>query len=150
MHQLREIHWQAALQILSYLKSAPGRGLHYSYHGHLDVTSYSDSGYAGDRGDRKSTSRYCTFVGGNLVTWRSKKQNVVSRSSAEAEYRAMAQTAYEMMWTGHFLLRLVFLQRGLCLCSVTTRQLSILPIILCSMKEQNTSRWIVILLGIQY
>ena len=68
MHQPREIHWQAALQILSYLKSAPGRGLRYSYHGHLDVTGYSDSRYAGDQGDKKSTFGYCTFVGGNLVT----------------------------------------------------------------------------------
>ena len=97
MHQSREVHWKASLQVLSYLKSAPVRGLHYSRHGHLDVTGYSDSGYAGDRGDRKSTSGYCTFIGDNLVTWRSKRQNVVSQSNAEAEYRAMTHTACEMM-----------------------------------------------------
>ncbi|XP_078161792.1 wall-associated receptor kinase 2-like [Carex rostrata] len=48
--------------------------------------------------DRKSTTGFCTFVGGNLVTWKSKKQNVVARSSAEAEYRAMASTASELIW----------------------------------------------------
>jgi len=48
--------------------------------------------------DRRSTSGYCTFVGGNLVTWRSKKQSVVARSSAEAEYRAMAQGVCEIIW----------------------------------------------------
>ena len=48
--------------------------------------------------DRRSTSGYCTFVGGNLVTWRSKKQNVVARSSAEAEFRAMAQGVCELLW----------------------------------------------------
>jgi len=46
----------------------------------------------------KSSTGYCTFVGENLVTWRSKKQNVVSRSSAEADYRVMAHTACEMIW----------------------------------------------------
>ena len=65
---------------------------------HVRIFGYSDSGYAGDRGDRKSTAGYCTFVGGNFVTWRSKKQDIVSRSSAEAEYRVMAHTACEMMW----------------------------------------------------
>ena len=58
----------------------------------------TDSGYAGDRGDMKSTTGYCTFVGGNLVTWRSKKQDFVSRSSAETEYRAMTHISCEMVW----------------------------------------------------
>ncbi|KAJ9189418.1 hypothetical protein P3X46_000714, partial [Hevea brasiliensis] len=44
------------------------------------------------------TFGYCTFVGGNLVTWRSKKQNVIARSSAEAEYRVMVQGIYELLW----------------------------------------------------
>ena len=54
-------------------------------------------GYAGDRGDKKSTTGYCIFVRENTVTWRSKKQDVVSRSSDEAEYRAMTHTACEMV-----------------------------------------------------
>ena len=64
----------------------------YRKHGHVRISGHSESGYAGDRADKKSTTVYCTFVGGNLVTRRSKKQDVVSRSSAEAEYRAMAHT----------------------------------------------------------
>ena len=48
--------------------------------------------------DRRSTSGYYTFVGGNLVTWRSKRQNVVARSSVEAEFRAMAQDVCELLW----------------------------------------------------
>jgi len=70
---------------------------------------YSDLGYAGDMGDRKSTTDYCTFIGGNLVTWRSKKQEV-SRSSVEAEYRVMAHTACEMIWLKNLLLELDFRQ----------------------------------------
>jgi len=49
------------------------------------------------------TTGYCVFVGGNLVSWRSKKQNVVSRSSAESEYRAMAQSTCEILWIQHLL-----------------------------------------------
>ncbi|XP_021828659.1 uncharacterized protein LOC110769068 [Prunus avium] len=49
--------------------------------------SQQDANWAGFQTNRRSTSGYFTFVGGNLVTWRSKKQNVVARSSAEAEYR---------------------------------------------------------------
>ena len=62
---------------------------------------------AGDKGDRKSTTGYCTFIGGNLVIWRNKKQDV-SRSNAEAEYRAMTHTTCEMMWLKNLLLEFGF------------------------------------------
>ncbi|XP_039135774.1 uncharacterized mitochondrial protein AtMg00810-like [Dioscorea cayenensis subsp. rotundata] len=83
MHEPREVHWQGVLRVLPYVKGVLGKGLLYKNHGHLDIASYSDSGYAGDRGDKKSTSGFCTYAGGIIVTWRSKKQNVVSKSSAE-------------------------------------------------------------------
>ncbi|KAK2990759.1 hypothetical protein RJ640_003827 [Escallonia rubra] len=59
--------------------------------------------WAGSKLDRKSTTGYCAFVGGNLVSWKSKKQSVVSRSSVESEYRAMAQSTCEVMWICHLL-----------------------------------------------
>lgn len=62
------------------------------------MAAYTDADYAGSIVDRRFTSSYCTFIGGNLVTWRSKKQNVVARSSAEAEFRAMAQGVCELLW----------------------------------------------------
>ncbi|KAL0419427.1 UNVERIFIED_CONTAM: Retrovirus-related Pol polyprotein from transposon RE2 [Sesamum radiatum] len=58
---------------------------------------WNDDDYTGSKDDRKSTSGYCTYVGGNLVTWRSKKQTTVARSSVEAEYRAMAHTTSEIL-----------------------------------------------------
>ena len=98
MHAPRAPHFEAMCRILRYLKGAPGRGLLYRSSSTLSITGFSDADWAGSRSDRRSTSGYCTFVGGNLVTWRSKKQHVVARSSAEAEYRAMAHTASEMLW----------------------------------------------------
>jgi len=68
MHEPREAHWSAALRILAYIKSCPGKGLVFKKYEHVHVSGYSNSGYTGDRGDRKSTTRYPTFVGGILVT----------------------------------------------------------------------------------
>ncbi|RDY02144.1 hypothetical protein CR513_14444, partial [Mucuna pruriens] len=73
-------------RILQYLKASPGKGLLFKKEGTLSMEIYTDVDYAGSVVDRRSTSRYCMFLGGNLVTWRSKKQNVVARSSAEAEF----------------------------------------------------------------
>ncbi|CAL2271851.1 unnamed protein product [Prunus armeniaca] len=89
-----------------YLKSAPGKGLIFSKHGHLNIDGYSDADWAGNVTDRKSTSGYFTFVGGNLVTWRSKKQNVVALSSAEAEFRGMTKGICELIWLRKLLTKL--------------------------------------------
>jgi hypothetical protein len=80
------------------LKREPGKGLLYSPGNVLSVDIYTDADWAGCTIDRRSTSGYCIFIGGNLVTWKSKKQKVVSRSSAEAEYRAMANGTCEGIW----------------------------------------------------
>jgi hypothetical protein len=98
MHSPNEVHMNAVHRILRYLKFAPGKGLMFSKHGHLEVEGYTDADWEGSITDQKSTSGYFTFVGGNLITWRSKKQNVVARSSAEAEYRAMSHGVCELLW----------------------------------------------------
>lgn len=61
------------------------------------LEAYADADYAGSIVDRRSTTRYCTFLGGNLMTWRSKK-HVVAQSSAETEFRATIQGACELLW----------------------------------------------------
>nr|XP_011465868.1 PREDICTED: putative disease resistance RPP13-like protein 3 [Fragaria vesca subsp. vesca] len=89
----------AVVRILRYLKSAPGRGVMFSKHSSiLEVCGFTDADWAGNITDRRSTSGYFTFVGGNLVTWKSKKQKVVARSSVEAEYRGMAHGVCELLW----------------------------------------------------
>lgn len=106
MHSPNVEHMEAVFRILKYLKTSPRKGILFSKNNHLRVEAYTDADWAGSLVDRKSTSVYCTFVGGNLVTWRSKKQPVVARSSAEAEFRAMALGICELMWLRMFLMEL--------------------------------------------
>jgi len=99
-------HWAALEQILCYLKGAPGLGILYSDHRHTRIECFANADWAGSRIDRRSTTGYCVFIGGNLVSWRSKKKTVVSRSSAESEYRAMAQSTCEILWIHHLLVEI--------------------------------------------
>ncbi|KAL0290085.1 UNVERIFIED_CONTAM: hypothetical protein Scaly_2683600 [Sesamum calycinum] len=85
MDKPQTVHWEAALRILKYIKASPGKGLSFKRHGHVKIEAYSNADYARSKNDRKSTSIYCTYVDGNLVTWRSKKQTTFARSSVEAE-----------------------------------------------------------------
>ncbi|XP_038876387.1 uncharacterized mitochondrial protein AtMg00810-like [Benincasa hispida] len=84
-----EEHMTAVERNLQYLKGTPGKGLLFRKSNKRGIEAYLDSDWARSAVDRKSMSGYCTFFCGNLVTWRSKKQGVIARSSAEAEYRAM-------------------------------------------------------------
>ncbi|CAM8921688.1 unnamed protein product [Rhodiola kirilowii] len=96
-------HWKAVEQILGYLKGSPGRGIVYGSHGHENIECFSDADWAGSKEDRRSTSGYGIMFGGNLISWQSKKQKVVSRSSAESEYRAMSTSTCEIVWIHQFL-----------------------------------------------
>ncbi|XP_048423745.1 secreted RxLR effector protein 161-like [Pyrus x bretschneideri] len=97
MHSPSEAHMGAVERILRYLKSSPGRGIMFSKNDHSRIEGYNDADWASNVTDRRSTSGYFTFVGGNLVTWRSKKQKVIALSSAEAEYRGMAKGVCELL-----------------------------------------------------
>jgi len=108
MHSPSEDHMNAVIRILRYLKSSPRKGLMFSKYDHLRVEGYTDADWAGNVSDRKSTSGYFTFVGENLVTWRSKKQNVVALSSAEAEFRGMAKGLCELLWLNRLLTEIDF------------------------------------------
>src|SRR5438132_929200 len=111
MHNLRSGHLDAVYRILRYLKSSPGKGLWFKRNGHLDVEGYCDADWVSCLDDRRSTSGYCVFIGGNLVSWRSKKQPVVSRSTTEAEYRSMSLVMSEMLWLRSLLSELNVLRK---------------------------------------
>ena len=98
MHSPTRRHLEAVNQILRYLKGTPGKGLLFQKTSQREIEGFADADWAGSVEDSKSTTGYCTKLWGNLVTWRSKKQTVVARSSAEAEYRAIAQGVCELIW----------------------------------------------------
>ncbi|KAJ9553558.1 LOW QUALITY PROTEIN: hypothetical protein OSB04_017603 [Centaurea solstitialis] len=94
----KESHLSAVKRILRYLKKTPSLGLWYPLHSGFDLLAYTDSDYGGCQVDRKSTSGSCQFLGENLVSWSSKKQNCVSTSTAETEYVAAASCCSQALW----------------------------------------------------
>ncbi|KAM1466444.1 hypothetical protein ACFX2I_031643 [Malus domestica] len=92
-----ESHFVAVKRILRYLKGTLGWGICFRY-GSLDLKAYTDADWAGDPNNRRSTTGFVIFLGQNPISWSSKKQHTVSRSSTEAEYRAMATTTAEVVW----------------------------------------------------
>ena len=99
MHDPRERHLQAVNRIIRYLKASLGKRLLFKKRENLSKKVYTDVDYVGSIVNRRSTTGYCMLLGGNLVTWRSKKQNVVARSSAKVEFRAMTHRVCELLWT---------------------------------------------------
>ncbi|GJR69095.1 ribonuclease H-like domain-containing protein [Tanacetum coccineum] len=101
MHAPLKSHLQAALNVLRYLKGSPGKGLRYD-HTSISATdemvSYADSDWDKCPKTRKSVSSYCVFLNGCLVSWKSKKQATLSKSSTKVEYRFLMDEKFpEMM-----------------------------------------------------
>ena len=91
-------HWTAVKRIMRYLKGTMNYGLCYDKGKPGDCVGFSDSDWAGDINDRRSTSGYVFQICGTAVSWRSKKQSCVALSTAEAEYMALASAAQEAVW----------------------------------------------------
>ncbi|KAJ0494661.1 putative RNA-directed DNA polymerase [Helianthus annuus] len=101
----RRSHMEAANRVLRYLKATPGQGILLPKEGGNGLIAYCNSDWLGCPMTRRSRTGYL-FLGGAPISWKSKKQSVVSRSSAEAEYRAMANTVSEILWLRWFLCEL--------------------------------------------
>ncbi|XP_052299684.1 secreted RxLR effector protein 161-like [Citrus sinensis] len=101
-------HWQSCKRLLRYLKGTIYYGLQPYHSGNLQITCFSDSDWACDRDDRRSVASYVVYLGSNLVSWSSKKQHVVSRSSTESEYSALALGTTEVLWIQALFTKLKF------------------------------------------
>ncbi|CAA7062183.1 unnamed protein product [Microthlaspi erraticum] len=91
-------HWEAAIRVVRYLKGSPGQGIFLHSDPDLTLTVYCDADYDSCPLTRRSLSAFVVMLGGSPVAWKTKKQDTVSHSSAEAEYRAMAVALREIKW----------------------------------------------------
>ena len=85
-------------RIMRYVKGTVSMGLLFLHDTDCTLRAYSDSDWAGCQSTRRSTGGFCTFLGQNLISWSSKKQPTLSKSSTEAEYRSLSETASELAW----------------------------------------------------
>nr|GEZ48754.1 ribonuclease H-like domain-containing protein [Tanacetum cinerariifolium] len=106
MHDPREPHLEALKRILRYVHSTLGFGLQPYASSTTSLIAYSDVDWAARPVTRRSTSGYYVFLGNNLVSWSSKRQHTLSRSSAEVEYRCVANAVTKTAWLRNLLIEL--------------------------------------------
>nr|XP_027186543.1 uncharacterized protein LOC113784530 [Cicer arietinum] len=93
-----DIHLNVALRILRFIKNSPRKGLFFPANSSFSIKGFCDSDWGACSDTRRFTTGFCFFLGSSLISWKSKKQPTVSRSSSEAEYRALAQATCEAQW----------------------------------------------------
>jgi hypothetical protein len=98
MHAPREPHLNLVKRILRYIKGTLDFSMRLSYSAPTSLTTYSDADWAGCLDTRRSMSGYCIYLSDNLVSWSSKRQTMISRSSAEAEYTVVEHAVAEFCW----------------------------------------------------
>nr|GEV17050.1 ribonuclease H-like domain-containing protein [Tanacetum cinerariifolium] len=103
MHDPREPHLDALKRILRYIRGTLDFGFHLYSSTTISLVGYTDADWAGCPSTRRSTSGYCVFLGNNLLSWFSKRQQTISRSSAEAEYRGVANVVAKTAWLRNLL-----------------------------------------------
>jgi hypothetical protein len=103
MHDPHDVHWNLIKRVLRYVRGTTSHGVLLQASSSTALTAYTDADWAGCPDTRRSTSGFCIFLGDALISWSSKRQAVVSRSSAEAEYRGVANAAAECCWLRNLL-----------------------------------------------
>lgn len=103
VHNPRRPHWQADLHVVRYLKATSVTGLFFSATAPLNLKAYCDTDWATCKRTRCSITGYCIYLSSTPISWKSKKQTIVSKSSSEAEYRSLALTVCELQWISYLL-----------------------------------------------
>ncbi|KAL0345252.1 UNVERIFIED_CONTAM: Retrovirus-related Pol polyprotein from transposon RE2 [Sesamum radiatum] len=103
LQQPRSSHWAAATHVLRYLWGTSAMGLFFPSCNTLQPSVFTDASWASCPDSRRSITGFCIFLGSSLVSWKTKKQPTVSRSSAEAEYRSMGAAVCELLWLSYLL-----------------------------------------------
>lgn len=106
LHCPTTIHWSVVKRILKYVKGTISLGLKIEKSPSMLVSVFSDADWAGCPDDRRSTGGFAVFVGSNLVSWSARKQPTVSRSSTEAEFKALANAVAEIMCAQRLLIEM--------------------------------------------
>ena len=140
MQEPRVEHWDAAIRVVRYLKGTPGQGILLRAYIDLTLQGWCNSDWAACPVTRRSLTGCLVFLGHSPISWKTKKQPTVSRSSAEAEYRSMADITCELKWLKGLLLSLgVHHPKAIKLFIVTVSRSSILLKIRFFMKEQQNT-----------
>eukprot|EP00253_Pinus_taeda_P018720 PITA_18720 len=107
----RESHWKVAKRILCYVRGRVQFGIHYSAEASSLLVGFTDSDWAGDPHDRKSTISYVFTLGSGPITWACKKQGAIYLSSVEAEYCGVVEASKEALWLPQILSEFGFQQQ---------------------------------------
>ena len=105
-------HWKVVQRILRYLKGTIDQRIIFRRLKTLNLTCFSDTDQGNDIDDHRSTTSFCIFLSNNIVSWCSKKQHIVSRSTTEAKYKSLANATSELIWIPSLLIELKIKQNA--------------------------------------
>ena len=142
-------HMNATNYLVSYLKESFGKGIMLPKVKDFYISTFTDANWSSCPDTRRSVTGFCVFIGNSLVSWKSKKQQTVARTSVEAKYRALAVTIVKLYGFEDFLMSYRLKLHIQLSCFVIIKLPSTLQIISCFMSEPNTSSWTAILFGIE-